>query len=144
MRYEKELLQNECDQHGIFFAILTEDYKDYDDRHIVEDHIVGKVLPTVISEAKRSLEACLWQEIQEKTPNSDSYILIDGDQTLCPVDTGSIFFENHPMGSRVLKTIFQRYDEYNFTTFWEVAMLYAIYQMILTTSLDHKRLGRPM
>ena len=88
--------------------------------------IVEKVVAPAANAAKVKSEQGLRAAIQAEIPESDVYLLIDGDRTLCPQDTGSLFFDQiKTFGSEdPLKQIFKRYDEYTFQAFWEVAMLY--------------------
>jgi uracil phosphoribosyltransferase len=67
-------------------------------------------------------------------PEADVFLLIDGDGTIFPNDTGRLFFEKGPglllegsgkWDSDPLKTIHSRYSSYQFRAFFEVAMLYA-------------------
>ena len=60
-------------------------------------------------------------------PAADVYLLIDGDRTLVPQDTGTLFFDQVSTLKvpNPLKKIFKRYDNYTFQAFWEVAILYS-------------------
>ena len=65
-----------------------------------------------------------------RLPSTEVYLLIDGDRTITPQDTGRLFFDlaqrstSLELGGDPLKEIFSRYSDYCFRPFFEVAMLY--------------------
>ncbi|GKY91649.1 hypothetical protein MPSEU_000136800 [Mayamaea pseudoterrestris] len=67
----------------------------------------------------------------QKVPAADVFLLIDGDKTITPQDTGRLFFDHMQrckelyIGSDPLQDIFTRFAGYPFRPFIEVAMLYS-------------------
>ena len=118
IQFEKSLLSRICKEHGIKFQCVSDE-----DGQLV-DHLVKHVLVTMASEARKESESCLRKEIRG-LPKADVFLLIDGDRTLCPVDTGALFFEQEGIngGAALLHSVFQRHPDYSFCAFWEVAML---------------------
>jgi adenylate kinase len=124
MDYEKELLEVKCLEHGIAFRVFCLDGSN--DHLNLIDIITEKVVMPACEGARLKSEQALIMSIKE-VPAADVYLLIDGDRTLVPQDTGTLFFDqvstlNVP---QPLKEIFQRYESYTFQAFWEVAMLYS-------------------
>ena len=125
VHHEKEMLGNKCLEHGIIFQVLHLDgSNDYCD---LISLIVYKIILPASRQVKMKSEQALVSSIKTSIPAADVYLLIDGDHTLCPQDTGTLFFDqvstlnlSHP-----LKKIFKRYEDYTFfQAFWEVSMLY--------------------
>lgn len=125
--YEKQILENMCKQHGIYFALIpdTEGSECIDDiLSLVAEH----VLAPKIANARVASEVNL-KKVLGTLPSANMYLLIDGDRTLVEQDTGMVFLENMILPSvsngDPLKQIFQRHPGYNFASFFEVAMYYA-------------------
>jgi len=119
IEHEKQVLQNECDKHDIRFVIVPSEAQ-------VEDYISKHILPPLV--AKFQVESTeRLKEAVGKVPSADVFLLIDGDRTLCPMDTGKVFID-HVLGIGAddpLKKIFKRYGSYSFQAFLEVSMFYA-------------------
>ena len=124
MDHEKELLEAYCLEHGIAFQVFCLD--GCDDHLNLINIITEKVVMPACEGARLKSEQALIMSMKE-VPAADVYLLIDGDRTLVPQDTGTLFFDqvltlNVP---QPLKKIFKRYESYTFQAFWEVAMLYS-------------------
>ena len=127
MEHEKETLAAKCREHDISYDIfrLGEDETAHEE-DLLSLIVRRAVIPRSVvagNESERALVASIAEEIPEK----DVYLLIDGDGTLCAQDTGAMFFEQASVPSlppEPLKHIFQRFEQYTFQAFWEVAMLY--------------------
>lgn len=118
IEHEKKVLQQECDKHGIHLALVT-------NQEMVEGHIATRVLAPLVTKVQAESARALKAEVG-KVPASEVFLLIDGDRTLCPIDTGKAFADQVLPGSDdPLKKIFKRYAEYSFQAFLEVAMYYA-------------------
>ena len=124
IQHEKATLRRECEKYGIYFALVR------DDKEVIE-LIVEKIVSPFLLPAKERSEDALRAAVAAM-PSADVFLLVDGDRTLCPEDTGKIFFEKARLrdpglnggSGDPLKQIFQRYPTYTFQAFLEVAMLY--------------------
>lgn len=56
--------------------------------------------------------------------NKETFVIIDGDKTLIPVDSTKYFFEHLSIDFNSIKTIFQNYG-YSFEAFYNVALFYS-------------------
>ena len=118
--HEKMYLKSQCTKYDIQFALCH-------DRNDITNRIEQIVLPT-ISQVKKTSNEALRAAIKF-IPKAEVFLLIDGDRTLCPEDSGAIFMdrimqEHCFLDVDPLKKIFQRYSNYNFQSFLEVAMFY--------------------
>jgi adenylate kinase len=122
--HEIAALRSQSAKHDFKLGVLS--YGDMDDCRNLTTCIVETVISPAAHAAKLKSEQALRAEIEAEIPKSDVYLLIDGDRTICPQDTGKIFFDQVKAieSEDPLKQIFQRYDDYTFQAFWEVAMLY--------------------
>ena len=121
--HEKETLETKCLEHDIIFRVSdgTNGYQD------LISLIIEKVVEPATRKAKIKSEQAL-ASVVATIPAADVYLLIDGDHTLCPQDTGTLFFDQltpQVKVSQPLKNIFKRYDSYVFQAFYEVAGLYS-------------------
>ena len=101
-----------CWEHGIIFQVLHLDgSNDYCD---LISLIVYQIILPASRQVKMKSEQALVSSIKTSIPAADVYLLIDGDHTLCPQDTGTLFFDqvstlnlSHPLkkNSNVMKTI---------------------------------------
>lgn len=124
MEHEKALLKAKCLEHGISLDIVyMTNEKDHQE---ILNLVLKKVEAHASLTASQKSEQALVASIHA-IPDADVYLLIDGDGTLCPQDTGTLFFEQVKSLDvfQPLKKIFKRYDSYKFQAFWEVAMLYS-------------------
>ncbi|KAL7581094.1 hypothetical protein ACA910_005897 [Epithemia clementina (nom. ined.)] len=122
IEHEKSLLARICAENSISFVLVSDDDGNQLERYIAEN-IVSIKESEVMQESESDLRGAILT-----LPEADVFLLIDGDRTLCPMDTGTIFFQQGSKsgggGGDLLKSIFQRYPNYEFRAFWEVAMLY--------------------
>ena len=118
VEHEEQVLQKVCDKHDISFSLIS-------DEDLVEGHIAEHLLAPLVSKVQAKSEQNL-KEAVLSVPASDVFLLIDGDRTLCPMDTGKVFIDFLPdiEGGDPLKKIFKRYDSYSFQAFLEVARFY--------------------
>jgi adenylate kinase len=118
--HEQKMLERDCKTHNIRFGII----KSADE---LISRMESEVMPPLVKEVQMASEQALCSAV-ELMPSSDVYLLLDGDRTLCPLDTGRLFFEDARLTDRFgddpLKRIFKRYAGYTFQAFLEVAMLY--------------------
>mmetsp|Transcript_20635 Transcript_20635/g.44819 ORF Transcript_20635/g.44819 Transcript_20635/m.44819 type:complete len:690 (-) Transcript_20635:179-2248(-) len=125
VEHEKAALEAKCSEHNIAFRVFRlgepNDYLD------LTSIIVEKAVVPASHKARVKSERALVSSVEEDIPAADVYLLIDGDHTLCPQDTGTLFFDEVATleAPQPLKNIFKRYDHYTFQAFWEVAMLYS-------------------
>jgi haloacid dehalogenase-like hydrolase/AAA domain len=117
IQHEKVVLQRECSKHGLDFFLV----RDADDP---AKHISEHILDPLFADAERRSIASLKSAVQD-IPDADVYLLLDGDRTLCPEDTGTQFFHQIDGDGATLKKIHQCYPKYSFRAFLETAMLYA-------------------
>ena len=118
IEHEKKVLEEECTKYNIDLFLVS-------DKDMIEQYISTHVLDPLVLKLQAESHLALKAEI-EKIPESDVFLLIDGDRTLCPVDTGKLFTDQAiPDYDDPLKMIFKRYDVYCFQAFIEVAMFYA-------------------
>lgn len=125
MRHEKELLKNKCAEHGIVFELVRPD----DVMECIVDRVVNPWVESVLQRSKVALEHAV-----SRVPAADVYLMIDGDRTFTPMDTGRAFFDSaRAQNGRTcpaaklgdpLRVIYSRYKEYCPQAFVEAAMLY--------------------
>lgn len=136
--HDRALLQCKCAEANIHFAIVRPES--------LKDYIVDCILPQWLEKVQEKSETALRQAVAALPP-ADCYLLLDGDRTMSPDDTGRLFFSHLNSSAPVedpLKSIFQRYEDYNFQAFLEVAMLYAqlsdnaAYQQVAKDVGQHK------
>ena len=129
MDHERKVLQGKCQEFDIDLHILA-------NPNDLVDLIRGTVLPRVVTKARRQSEKAL-QEAVQRIPHAQVYLLIDGDRTLSPTDTGKLMVETVQVQSQngsehqtkeydSAKSIFKRYNDYCFQPFLEVAMYFNI------------------
>ena len=113
MDHEKKLLEVKCAEYGIVFDTLCLDgqngYRDL--VRLILDGVVHAYVEASRAASERALIAAA-----SSIPEADVYLLIDGDGTICPQDTGMLFYQHvgECVDSEPLKAIFQRYDSYKF------------------------------
>jgi len=135
--HDKEALRQACNEHDIKLITISEGSK-----------LLSQIEDFLASSFTRSQERSLaaLRESIWRIPEADVFLLMDGDRTLCPQDTGKIFVErirNIQNGAQLicgdgdaeardpLKKIFQRYPEYCFDAFLACGIWY---NRILDTS----------
>ena len=126
IRYEYDLVRRDlCSARGIYCG-LVEGVQD------ALSQIEGQILPIVFEKSEQRSVQNLRLAIRQ-IPPADVYFLLDGDRTLTPVDSGTIFISkvlgrsNSSLPADAvdpLKQIFQRQPEYTWKAFAQVALLY--------------------
>lgn len=118
MKHEETLLKASTTKAGIQMI----DFDGEASSHSLEQLILSKLVTPMCRSAKLESQTNLARAL-EAIPRSHTYLLLDGDRTLWPGDTGKLFFQDDFSS---LKMIFQRYgDSYPFQAFWESSLLYA-------------------
>ena len=132
MSYEEAVLQQSCKKHDIPLHIWSlsrgentvKENDDHDPHHeTLESLIRDEFVANFIARAHETSTQALLSAINS-IPNADTYMLIDGDRTMWPGDTGKLFLGDLSLQQ---KSIFQRYKTYNIRAFFESAMLFATY-----------------
>jgi adenylate kinase len=125
IQHEKDLLVRECEAHGIPFSLV---HKWEEVIRYIDDVIVSSMATETRLRSNENLSRAV-----RDLPRADVYLLIDGDRTITPEDTGRLFFKS--IGNRFddpsvqadpLKSIFKRFPNYSFQAFLAVAMLYGV------------------
>jgi adenylate kinase len=133
IQHEKVVLQHECNKYGLTFFLV----RDEDDP---AKYVSEKILDPLFVDAERRSISALKLAIED-LPDADTYLLVDGDRTLCREDTGIQFFNQiNDIEGDPLKTIHQRYPKYSFRAFLEVAILYATvadYEVVSIRTAEH-------
>lgn len=106
IEHEKHVLQNECDNYGIEFEIIQND-----------DTVAGYISKHVVAPLANKGQEESTQNLREALaaiPSADVFLLVDGDRTLCPKDTGKVFVDLvwDVQDEDSIKSIFKRYDTY--------------------------------
>ena len=118
IEHEKAILKEHCIRYGIHFEVVK-------NLSQVAAAMIEQVIQPLVKACEENFKAALRCAV-EAVPSADVYLLLDGDRILCAEDTGKLFFDcifdNNPLDKQ--KQIFQRYPEYTFQAFLEVAMLY--------------------
>jgi uracil phosphoribosyltransferase len=115
IQHELEVLKSHCERHNIEFIV-------FDDEESLT-RSVRSVMPKFAEDAEQHSRNSLVNSLKT-IPDADVYLLIDGDRTFCPQDTGKLFVQQLNLLSDPLKTIFGRYDDYCFEAFLSVSMWY--------------------
>lgn len=87
VEHEKAVLKAKCSEYGIALHIFRLDESN-DYQHLIS-LIVDKVVVPASNRARVNSEQALISSIKA-VPDADVYLLIDGDGTLCPQDTGEV------------------------------------------------------
>jgi adenylate kinase len=80
--HEEELLKNKCKEHGILFELV----RPVDVVKCIVERVVHPWVESVLQRSKAALEQAV-----ARVPAADVYLMIDGDRTFTPADTGRAF-----------------------------------------------------
>ena len=134
IRYEVEGLSAVCAKAGIAFVRSSELLPDTEEKDgsmtlvkAVEEKLAEALSPLFEVAEMESKAAAIRDALA--LPKAECYLLIDGDRTMCSVDTSAAFFDNLPQKEGQLRfdmitSIFKRHPGYCFRAFAEVAMSY--------------------
>jgi uracil phosphoribosyltransferase len=93
------------------------------------DEFITQSITPLVGAAETLSRAALRGAI-EQVPVADVYLLIDGDHTITPQDTGRLFFDHAnlhhdpSLNKESLNGIFKRFSTYEFQPFYEASLLY--------------------
>jgi len=88
IQHEKTVLKAKCSEHNIDFHVFSSD--EAWDHMTVTSLIVDRIVVPTSIRARVKSEQELVASIKNEVPAADIYLLIDGDGTFCPQDTGEI------------------------------------------------------
>lgn len=133
IKFELSTLRRECETCGIRFVTLSSLLQDKYAQYIttatsLEQCIASWLIPMTECLEEQS-EKALWRSV-DALPRADTYLLIDGDRTLCPEDTTVRFFQGESDGLSgktfsMLESVFKRKSVYCFEAFMEASLIYA-------------------
>ena len=131
LQHEKELLRKECKVHQIPLHIVSVhgDAEKNSVTDTIEQLLVNTLVSPMVQQAQNQSERALREAVSavvaQASRQTSVFLVIDGDRTMSIRDTSELFFDEvSGVEHGSLKQIFQRYTEYTFEAFFEVAMLY--------------------